>query len=62
MDSTAKFYNKPETTDEFREFYKRLEKRNAAPLWESLAELVPVRPRPRALPSLPGPDDDAEQS
>jgi gentisate 1,2-dioxygenase len=52
MDSSAKFYNKPETTDEFREFYKRLEKKNAAPLWESLAELVPVKPRPRAVPAI----------
>jgi gentisate 1,2-dioxygenase len=46
------FYHKPETTDEFREFYKRLEKKNAAPLWESLAELVPVVPRPRAVPTI----------
>jgi gentisate 1,2-dioxygenase len=46
------FYRKPETTDEFREFYKRLEKKNAAPLWESLAELVPVVPRPRAVPTI----------
>ena len=52
MDSSAKFYNKPETTDEFREFYKRLGTKNAAPLWESLAELVPVRPRPRAVPAI----------
>jgi gentisate 1,2-dioxygenase len=51
MDS-ASFYHKPETTEEFREFYGRLEKRNAAPLWESLAEIVPVQPRPRALPAL----------
>ena len=51
MDS-AGFYHKPETTDEFREFYKRLEKRNAAPLWETLAEIVPVQPRPRAIPTL----------
>ncbi len=47
-----KFYNKPETTNEFREFYARLEKQNAAPLWESLAEIVPVRPRPRAVPTI----------
>ena len=51
MDS-ASFYHKPETTEEFREFYKRLEKRNAAPLWETLAEIVPVQPRPRAVPTL----------
>src|SRR5437867_11806162 len=51
MDSTS-FYQKPETTDELREFYKRLDKKNAAPLWENLAEIVPVEPRPRAVPAL----------
>jgi gentisate 1,2-dioxygenase len=51
MDPAA-FYNKPETTEEFLEFYKRLEKKNAAPLWESLAELVPVVPRPRSIPTI----------
>jgi gentisate 1,2-dioxygenase len=51
MDS-ASFYHKPDTTGEFREFYNRLETKNAAPLWESLAEIVPVEPRPRAVPAL----------
>jgi gentisate 1,2-dioxygenase len=51
MDS-ASFYHKPETTGEIREFYKRLEKKNAAPLWEILTEAVPVQPRPRAVPAL----------
>src|SRR5215469_11519569 len=51
MESAA-FYHKPETTEEFREFYKRLEKKNAAPLWESLAELVPIVPRPRSVPTM----------
>src|SRR5215831_10068537 len=51
MDPTT-FYHKPETTEEFLEFYKRLEKKNAAPLWESLAELVPVVPRPRSVPTM----------
>jgi gentisate 1,2-dioxygenase len=46
------FYHKPETTEEFREFYRRLETKNAAPLWESLAELVPVVPRPRSVPTM----------
>ncbi len=46
------FYHKPETTEEFREFYKRLALQNAAPLWESLAELVPVKPRPRCVPVI----------
>jgi gentisate 1,2-dioxygenase len=48
----AAFYHKPETTEEFLEFYQRLEKKNAAPLWESLAELVPVVPRPRSVPTI----------
>src|SRR5215470_5626704 len=51
MESAA-FYNKPETTEEFLEFYKRLDQKNAAPLWESLAELVPVLPRPRSAPTI----------
>jgi gentisate 1,2-dioxygenase len=51
MEST-KFYNKPEATPEFLEFYERIAKKNAAPLWESLAELVPVKPLPRCVPAL----------
>jgi gentisate 1,2-dioxygenase len=51
MDPTT-FYSKPEATEEFLEFYKRLEKKNAAPLWESLAELVPVKPCPRSVPTI----------
>jgi gentisate 1,2-dioxygenase len=47
-----KFYNKPDTTPEFLEFYERLAAKNAAPLWESLAELVPVRPRTKCRPAL----------
>lgn len=44
--------NKPKIGEEFREFHKRLESKSVAPLWESLAELVPVRPRPRCVPTL----------
>ena len=51
MDTTS-FYIKPETSPEFLEFYERLDKRNAAPLWESLGELVPVKPRPKCVPAL----------
>src|SRR5207249_10618430 len=51
MDSSS-FYQKPETTGQFRDFYKRLETKNAAPLWENLADIVPVQPRPRAVPAL----------
>src|SRR2546427_12239591 len=51
MDSSS-FYQKPETTGQFRDFYKRLETKNAAPLWENLADIVPVQPRPQAVPAL----------
>ena len=51
MESTV-FYQKPETTDEFRAFYKRLANKNAAPLWETLADILPVEPRPRSIPVL----------
>jgi gentisate 1,2-dioxygenase len=51
MESTG-FYHKPETTDEFREFYTRLARQNASPLWEVLADIVPVEPHPRAVPAL----------
>src|ERR1700719_1196188 len=46
------FYQKPETTDEFRAFYKKIENHNVAPLWETLADILPVEPRPRAVPVL----------
>jgi gentisate 1,2-dioxygenase len=49
---SAIFYQKPETTEEFRDFYKRLGAKNAAPLWESLADLLHFEPRPRAVPVL----------
>src|SRR5207245_10138671 len=45
-------YQKPEPTSQFAEFYKRLETKNAAPLWENLAAIVPVQPRPQAVPAL----------
>src|SRR5437879_12234316 len=51
MDSSS-FYQKPETTGQFRDFYKRLETKNAAPLWENLADIVAVQPRPQAVPAL----------
>src|SRR5438046_2337616 len=51
MDSSS-FDQKPETTGQFRDFYKRLEMKNAAPLWENLADIVPVQPRPQAVPAL----------
>jgi gentisate 1,2-dioxygenase len=46
------FHTKPETSDERKEFYERLEKKNTAPLWESLARLFPPEPKPACLPVL----------
>ena len=46
------FPNKPEVTAERREFYHRLEKSSAAPLWEVLADIVRTEPRSACLPAL----------
>src|SRR6202521_3488016 len=46
------FYQKPEATEEARAFYKRLENKNAAPLWEILADVLILQPKPRAVPAL----------
>jgi gentisate 1,2-dioxygenase len=43
---------KPPITAEGREFYQRLAEKNAAPLWEVLAELVPPEPKTRCVPTL----------
>src|SRR5437016_12309490 len=48
----ATFYSKPESTEERTEFYRRLEQKNAAPLWESLAELVRVAPNTSCAPAI----------
>src|SRR5690242_863273 len=48
----AAFYNKPEVTAERREFYDRLEKSSAAPLWEVLADIVRTEPRTACRPAL----------
>ena len=42
------FFVKPETSAERREFYQRLEQKNAAPLWEVLGDLISVQPRTAA--------------
>ena len=48
----AAFYNKPEVTAERREFYERLDKSGAAPLWEVLADIVRTEPRTACQPAL----------
>jgi gentisate 1,2-dioxygenase len=52
------FYKKPEVTEELRLFYRRLEQKNTAPLWESLANLVRVEPGPTCVPTLWNYTDD----
>jgi len=46
------FFNKPEITAERREFYDRLDKSSAAPLWEVLADIVRTEPRTACQPAL----------
>jgi gentisate 1,2-dioxygenase len=46
------FYTKPQTTPERREFTERLDRKNAAPLWDVLGEIVPPVPRPASVPAL----------
>jgi gentisate 1,2-dioxygenase len=43
---------KPAVTPERQEFYKKLDKKNAAPLWEVLSDLVTPRPKPRCVPAI----------
>ena len=44
--------SRPPITAAGREFYQRLAEKNAAPLWEVLAELVPPEPKTRCVPTL----------
>lgn len=50
--TTSSLYSKPESTEERQEFYRRLGKSNAAPLWEVLADIVKREPRPSCVPAL----------
>jgi gentisate 1,2-dioxygenase len=49
---TTAFYTKPETTAEREEFYQRLDRRSAAPLWKVLGEIVTPQPRTPCLPVM----------
>jgi gentisate 1,2-dioxygenase len=49
---TSAFHSKPEISGARLEFYQRLGKLNAAPLWEVLGELVGTQPRPASVPAL----------
>jgi gentisate 1,2-dioxygenase len=46
------FFSKPESTAEREEFYHRLKKKQAAPLWQELADLVLAQPRPGCVPAI----------
>jgi gentisate 1,2-dioxygenase len=50
--STSALDAKPQASAEREEFYQRLAKKNAAPLWEVLAEVVPPQPRTRFAPAI----------
>ncbi len=43
---------RPSRNADREEFYRRLDKKNAAPLWEVLADLVTPEPRPQCIPYL----------
>jgi len=43
---------KPQITPQREEFYKRIDKKNATPLWEYLAELVTPEPRTPCVPAM----------
>jgi gentisate 1,2-dioxygenase len=49
---TSAFHSKPETSDARRDFYRRIGKLNAAPLWEVLGEIVGAQPHPASIPAL----------
>jgi gentisate 1,2-dioxygenase len=49
---TTAFFTKPGTNADREEFYHRLKAKNAAPLWEQLADLVLAQPRPGCIPAL----------
>ncbi|HEX4594160.1 MAG TPA: cupin domain-containing protein, partial [Bryobacteraceae bacterium] len=51
MDRAA-FYAKPETSAERKDFYRRLDGKNAAPLWEVLGQIITPEPRPASLPTV----------
>lgn len=50
--SSAPFFGRPARTPEREEFYRRLDARSAAPLWEVLGTLIPSEPQPEAVPVL----------
>src|SRR5437867_3637450 len=49
---TAHFYVKPKTARERQAFTARVDKKNAAPLWDVLGDIVPPKPRPACVASV----------
>jgi gentisate 1,2-dioxygenase len=49
---TTTFYVKPETSAERMELYARMDRKNAAPLWEALGRLVTPEPQTACVPAL----------
>lgn len=52
MDAKGPFFERPAVSAERQEFYSRLDTKNAAPLWEVLANLVTPQPQPRTVPAM----------
>ena len=52
MKGQAYDFQKPEVTEELKEYYDRLNELNTAPLWEVLDELVTATPRTPCVPTL----------
>jgi gentisate 1,2-dioxygenase len=42
----------PEMTEERRAFYERLDRANTAPLWQSMARIIPAEPTPSCIPAV----------
>jgi gentisate 1,2-dioxygenase len=49
--SNSSIHEKPATTPERLDFYRRLDEKDLAPLWESLASLVTPQPRTACVPA-----------
>ncbi len=49
---TVEHAMQPEDTPALRELYKGFEKHHLIPLWTQLGDLMPIHPKPRALPHL----------
>jgi len=50
--ATVDYYQRPELSPERKDFYKRLDGKHTAPLWEVLAKIIPPSPTPETVPVL----------